>query len=393
MSKAIWAPVFNSIKHGGLIVRYWDGQEATYGPEPAPVKIIFNTEPSALKLIEDPVLALGEAYMDGQVDFEGDFDALIGLLSANFRHRLTGFGLVCQGLSGLVKGLAGQKENIQAHYDLGNDFFSLWLDESFIYSCAYFRRGDEDLRTAQQRKVELVLKKLRLTPGMRILDIGCGWGALIQMAVERYGVTAVGLTLSEEQLAGARDRLRAAGLGGAAEVRLQNYLELDPAEGLFDRVLSVGMFEHVGRANLGRYFDRVGELLKPGGLSLLHTLTSLDEAETNSWVKKYIFPGGYIPSLRETVALLPERDFRLLHLESLRRHYVRTLEIWLENFMKPEVYDTVQVRFGRRFMRMWTLYLRGAASSLRGGALDIHQILFSKGVNNDLPLTFDYIYE
>jgi cyclopropane-fatty-acyl-phospholipid synthase len=395
MNRAVLDTFFSRVKEGGLSVRYWDGEEARYGDREPQFRIVFREKPKFVELIDDPVLAIGELYMDSDVDLEGDIETMIQLANRNaifsskpsFSERLS--SLVWRGLRSVKKKIR-QKENIQAHYDLGNDFFALWLDETMSYSCAYFKNPDMNLHQAQLAKIDLILRKLRLRPGMRLLDIGCGWGWLILRAAQQYGVKALGITLSEEQFDGALKRISDAGLSDSVEVRLVNYLDLDGQRERFDRVVSVGMFEHVGRDHLSQYMQKVHDLMVPSGVSMLHTLTSLRESKTNSWIKKYIFPGGYIPSLRETVALLPDQDFHALHIESLRRHYARTLDCWTQNFIAK--LDRVRAMFGERFARMWEMYLRSSAASLRNGHIDVHQILFSKGKNDKLPMTFEDIY-
>lgn len=394
MEKAVWNSTFEKFKGGGFAVTYWDGEEKLFGPEPPAFQIQFNSKPSIIALAADPFLTLGEEFMNGTIDFKGDMDAMFETVHRNPPELGLGGKVLSAAGKGLsrLKGSAAQKKNIEAHYDLGNDFFSLWLDETMSYSCAYFEHEDDSLKKAQLQKIDLVLKKMRLKPGQRILDIGCGWGWLILRAAEKYGVKALGITLSDEQYDETRRRIAASGRQDEIEVRLLNYLDLDEPDESFDAVVSIGMFEHVERPYHGDYLSKVASLLKPGGLTMLHTLTSLKETETNSWVKKYIFPGGCIPSLREVIDLLPDHDFRMFQAESLRPHYVRTLERWYENFSKPEVREKVLTMFDERFIRMWTLYLLGAASSLRTGQLDVHQLVLSKGPNNYLPLTLTDVY-
>ncbi len=396
MKKAILEALFKNIQHGGLTVRYWDGTEAQYGTEQPSFKIIFNEEPPLPDLngLNDVSLALGELYMDGMIDYEGKLDNLLNIVELNKPNSKPNtlkkiFTTAVKSLT-LAADKQEQKQNIQAHYDLGNDFFSLWLDKTMCYSCAYFKTPHDSLYDAQLQKIDLILKKLRLKPGHKILDIGCGWGALIMRAAEKYGAKAVGITLSEEQYASVSKRIASAGLSNSVDVKLINYLDLDSDEYQFDRIVSVGMFEHVGKEYLSQYMQKVNELLVPKGLSLLHTLINQQEVITNAWAKKYIFPGGYVPSLRETYYLFPEFDLRVIHDESLRMHYVKTLEYWYQNFTQQ--LDAVCQKFDNRFVRMWSLYLQGAAAILRTGNLDLHQILFSKGPVNDLPLTLTDIY-
>lgn len=393
LQKQILKILFSRIKHGGLKVKYWDGDTANYGDAIPAITLIFNQCPSSLLSCDDPILMLGEAYMDGIIDYEGPLEELLLLLEHNQDAfaKTSAVRNVLKAING-KKDISQDKRNIHHHYDLGNDFFSLWLDETMSYSCAYFKHPDDSLYQAQLQKVDHILKKLNLKPNERLLDIGSGWGWLITKAAQNYGVSAMGITLSEEQYKGTKKRIAEMGLEDKVTVKLMNYLELDPAEYQFDKIVSVGMFEHVGKENIPRYFNQVYRLLKPGGLSLLHTITDTVETKIeNSWIKTYIFPGGYVPSLREVVWQLPEYDFHLLHLESLRMHYAMTLDYWYNNFVQN--LDAVREKFNDRFIRMWELYLKGCAAAFRATGLDIHQLLFSKNLNNTLPLTYEGFYK
>ena len=392
MKKALMKLFFEKIRHGGLKVVYWDGEEVCYGDQTPKFTLIFKQAPSLGLNLEDPVLALGEAYMDEIIDFQGCLDDVLKMMEDNQQYFI-GNSAVNSMLKALntVTDKLQQKRNIEHHYDLGNNFFALWLDETMSYSCAYFKTPEDSLYQAQLQKIDHVLKKLNLKPGERLLDIGSGWGWLIIKAAQEYGVQALGITLSEEQYRGTRERIAKLGLSDKVDVRVVNYLDLDEKQLQFDKIVSVGMFEHVGKENLPKYMAKIEKLLPPGGLSLLHTITHAKEnLPGNTWIKKYIFPGGYVPSLRETIWLLPEYGFRPLHIESLRMHYAKTLDRWYENFCRH--LDFVRENFGQRFVRMWGLYLQGCAASFRVSGLDVHQILFSKGLNNDMPLTFEHIY-
>ena len=223
-----------------------------------------------------------------------------------------------------------------------------------------------------------------------LLDIGCGWGWLIIKAAKEYGVKAMGITLSKEQEDEARQRIRNENLENKVEVRQADYRDLAVEGCTFDKIVSVGMFEHVGKDYIPSYFACLKKMLKPEGLSLLHTITRPFEAPTNPWVDKYIFPWRYIPSLREVIWILPEFSFQLVDVESLRMHYALTADQWAENFEKS--IEWVKEKYGERFARMWRLYLVGSSASFRCSGLDVHQLLFSKGLCNNLPLTRHYLY-
>jgi len=389
MQKDILNQLLKSIRFGGVTIRYWDGEEISYGDSLPTVSITFKENPGSLDL-SDPIVALGEAYMDGVVDFRGNLADLNLLVERNM-DALYGGKIMSKLRKRMIQKTdrSRNKENIQHHYDLGNDFFKLWLDPSMTYSCAYFQSPVDALDQAQRQKNRHVLRKLCLRPGDRLLDIGSGWGQLIIEAARDYGIKATGITLSQEQFAATQEQIQSLGLEAQVDVRLLDYRDLSGSIEKFDRIVSIGMLEHVGQASLPLFMDKVDQLLLPGGLALLHNITCTREAIPNTWTEKYIFPGGYIPSLRELVKLLPEHDFHLLHLESLRRHYALTLDRWQENYSRhlPEV----EAQYGRRFSRMWNLYLLMSAASFRSG-LEIYQRLFSKGICDDVPLTFDFLY-
>lgn len=375
----------------GFTVRYWDGTEKNYGRTEPSFRIVFHREPkwTAHELTQGLDVLLGSAYMDGTADLEGSWDNVIRtFFPKKFESREFH-------LSDLRRDLLKQEEererqNIHAHYDLGNDFFSLWLDPTMSYSCAYFQTPEDTLEQAQRQKISHSLKKLNLKPGESLLDIGCGWGELIMEAARTYQVHAVGITLSHEQYEEASARIKKAGLEKMAEVRLMNYLDLDSKTERFDKIISIGMFEHVGQKYLPLYMEKVSSLLKEGGLFLLHSIMGLREKQTNNWLNTYIFPGGYVPTVRETADLFPDFGFYLLHMESLRRHYARTLTCWYEQFKKNE--SRLPANYDESFRRMWRLYLAGCAAAFRMGILDVAQFLVSKGTNDDLPMTYDYIY-
>ncbi len=284
-----------------------------------------------------------------------------------------------------------QEEGVRHHYDLGNEFFELWHDETMTYSCAYFEGENEGLKKAQIQKIDYILNKLNLSEGESLLDIGCGWGSLAVRAAKKYDVEVLGITLSPEQVKGAREKVVSESLEDKVEIKKLDYRNISKNSGKFDKIVSVGMFEHVGKNNIPVYFEKVNELLKDGGLSLLHTITHQMEDPSHPWLEKYIFPWGYIPSYREVVWQFPEYSFWLLDAENIRRHYALTGERWADNFAENR--DEVVEKFDEEFARMWELFLAGVVATFRYLGTSVHQFLFSKGINNDLPLTRDYMYD
>ena len=363
---------------------YIDGTPCCIGEGKAAFKVIFNQAPAMTKLLTSTSLALGEAYMDKELEIEGDLYHALNLFMGQM-HR---FSTDTKALNKLIftsLSKKNQKQEISSHYDIGNDFYRLWLDETMSYSCGYFKTSEDTLYQAQVQKVERILEKLYLKKGMTLCDIGCGWGFLLIEAAKKYGIKGVGITLSEEQKKKFEERIAQEGLQEQLEVRMMDYRDL-PKTGLcFDRVVSVGMIEHVGRENYELFMKSVKSILNPGGLFLLHYISALEEHQGDPWVKKYIFPGGVIPSLREIMAIAGAQRFYTLDVESLRRHYNRTLLCWNENFQKHR--EKIRAMLGERFTRMWELYLCACAATFMNGVVNLHQILFTNDVNNELPMT------
>ena len=372
-------------------LEYWDGEIIKYGEGEPEFKLIIKNFPSKKELLSDPSVALGEAYMKGDIDIEGDLQKFFESIIRNkdsFMNKNTVFRLASK-----IKApsLMKSKKDIAHHYDIGNDFYSLWLDKTMSYSCGYFKNPTDTLYDAQMNKIHHILKKLNLKEGQHLLDIGCGWGYLIIEAAKLYNVKALGITLSEEQFKKAKERIKQEGLEDLVDVQLMDYRNLEKSNLEFDRIVSVGMAEHVGHANLPLFFKNVDSVLKESGLFLLHNITNLVETEGNKWITTYIFPGGYLPTLREEINIAADINFRTLDVESLRLHYMKTLEEWCKNFMNH--LDEERGMFDDEFLRMWHLYLATCAAAFHYWDIDIHQILFSKGINNTLPMTRKYLYE
>ena len=344
----------------------------------------FNKNIPLSALITSTSLALGEAYMDGNLEIEGS-------LYHALDHFLGQMGKFSTDESALKKLLfpssskKNQEKEVSSHYDIGNDFYALWLDETMSYSCGYFKNPDDTLYQAQVNKTDYILQKLYLKEGMSLLDIGCGWGYLLIEAAKKYKIRGMGITLSREQLNKFRDQIQKEGLEDQLEVRLMDYRELPETNMQFDRVVSVGMVEHVGRKNYQLFNDCASMMLKKGGLYLLHFISALKEHPGDPWIKKYIFPGGTVPSLREMVHSMAETNFHILDVENLRLHYTKTLLCWAENYQKNR--EEIAWKFDERFARMWELYLNSCAATFHNGIIDLHQILATKGINNALPIT------
>jgi cyclopropane-fatty-acyl-phospholipid synthase len=397
LTKKILNAVFKRVDGQKFEIEYWDGETQVFNSElkskPA-FKIVFSEKLSLNEIRKSPQLKLAEAYMEEKINFEGDIKKLIETAGDNVFELMEEIKKykVDQPLNFQTSdSLAEEEAGVRKHYDLGNDFFKLWQDETMTYSCAYFKDENDELKKAQLQKLDHVLKKLNLKPGERLLDIGCGWGSLALRAAEKYGVGVMGITLSKEQEIEAKKRAAEAGLADKIEIRRQDYRRLAEEEQKFDKIVSVGMFEHVGKDNIPQYFEAVDKMLKNRGLSLLHSITHLKEKPTHPWLQKYIFPWGYIPSLREIVWELPEKNFHLVDVEDIGYHYSLTAERWLDNY--EEVSQEVKGKFDDHFYRMWQTFLMGAVFTFRFASTSVHQLLFSKGKNTDLPLTRDYIYQ
>lgn len=398
-AKSLLHGLFSQARGAPFMVIYWDGTSEHYGRAGQAVFTIRFLQPvNIATMLENIELAFGEAYMEGAIEVEGDLADLVATALEN-AHLEAGW----RRLPGVVghlfnilhypskrRSLKKQREDVSSHYDLGNEFFRLWLDETMTYSCAFFRTPNDTIEEAQRNKIAYSLKKLRLQPGERLLDIGSGWGALVMYAAEQYGVHALGITLSEAQYCASLDAIKARGLEDRVEVRLQHYLELAKTGLQFHKIVSIGMIEHVGQAHLGEFVEALSQLLLPDGLALLHHITLAKPTphyaqHASSWEQKYIFPGAYDPTLPEMLGHLAERGFLILDVENLRPHYRLTLDRWSERF--EQNVQKIRALYGERFVRMWRLYLRGASAAFRVGTHGVHQTLVAKQPLDQLPLT------
>lgn len=371
-------------------VNFKNGSSFKVGKDTPKFEVTFNDEISKKELLTSTSLALGEAYMDRRLEIDGDLFYVLNL----FLGQMNKFVSDEHCLKKLIHPPTSQKTQKQEvcyHYNIGNDFYKLWLDETLSYSCAYFNSENDTLFNAQVNKVDYILKKLNLKEGMSLLDIGCGWGFLLIEAAKKYNIKGTGITLSEEQYKEFKRRIEAENLQDKLSVELMDYRKLSKTDMKFDRVVSVGMLEHVGRENYSLYMKNIDSVLKPEGIFLLHYISGLKENCGDPWMCKYIFPGGMVPSLREIINIAGDINFFTIDVESLRRHYVKTLLCWLNNFNNNM--DKIKDMFDDKFIRMWELYLCACAATFNNGIIDLHQILFTKGANNNLPMTRDYLYK
>ncbi len=370
-------------------VNFWDGEELLIGNGEPQFKVSINKPIDKKALLNSTSLAFGEAYMDGDVEFDGDLFLVLNTILKYINKFNTNHKALPQ-IFHKVTNKSKQKEEVTSHYDIGNDFYSIWLDKTMSYSCGYFKNENDSLEEAQMNKINHILKKLNLQEGQSLLDIGCGWGTLLIEAAKQYKVRGLGITLSEEQYKKFSERIKEEHLEDLLEVKIMDYRDLKKSHLTFDRVVSVGMLEHVGRPNYNLFFENVDSVLVESGVFLLHYISGLKESEGDAFIKKYIFPGGVIPSLREIINISAEYDYHTIDIESLRLHYTKTLLEWYKNF--SDNIDKVKEMFDERFIRMWSLYLCSCAATFNNGVIDLHQILFTKGVNNKLPLTREYLY-
>jgi cyclopropane-fatty-acyl-phospholipid synthase len=392
------------VKRGTLTVAYASGETSTYGqatPGYPDVAVRFTDTKVGRDIVLDPRLGAGEAYMDGRIAMErGEIIDLIELVQANNRWEKRG-KLLAPSLSRKIVGrfaflahsfnkAATSKRNVAHHYDIGNDLYKLMLDADHMqYSCAYWPREGMTLEQAQEAKLAHIAAKLAIEPGHSVLDVGCGWGGMAIYLARKYGVEVHGITLSEEQIALAKERAEAAGVADKTRFELVDYRELAGRGVTYDRIVSVGMFEHVGTPQYETFFRTCANLLKDDGAMLLHTIGRMGKpSRTDAFTDKYIFPGGYIPALSEAVSVSERMRLIATDVETLRLHYAKTLREWYKRCLDHR--DEIVAMFDERFFRMWTFYLAGSAAAFENGGMCNYQIQYARS-RHALPLTRGYI--
>lgn len=371
-------------------IEFWDGDAIRFGDVPR-VTLRLKTKNAARSIIGKGFLGFGESYMEGDLDIENDMQELIRLVFATdfYDYRLPFWQKFRFFILSLLNRdmLRRSPKNISYHYDLGDELYALYLDKTMTYSCAYFKRPDDFLEQAQLNKYEHIARKLILKPNESLLDIGCGWGGMLIYAAQKYGITGVGNTLSQNQYEYANRKIKELGLQDQIEVLYQDYRHLN---GKFDKVVSIGMFEHVGKKFIPAFIQKVSDLLKTGGLGLLHTIGKDIPSPSDPWIFKYIFPGGYLPALHEITREMGKIGFSILDVENLRLHYAKTLEKWAENY--EQNVENVRELFDEAFVRRWRLFLNISIAGFKFGESRLFQILFSNGLNNALPTTRSHVY-
>jgi cyclopropane-fatty-acyl-phospholipid synthase len=380
-----------------LAVSLWNGT-TTKPPLPARVHLTVRS-PRALRALLDPTMGrLARHYVEREIDVEGEAREIVRVAEAISAAAPTSGGEGSRIRGWLRHSRRYDRRAIHHHYDVGDDFFGLWLDQRRVYSCAYFRGGDDTLEVAQERKLDYICRKLRLRAGERLLDIGCGWGALVLWAAEHYRVRALGVTLSENQHRYAQRQIEERGLEERCEVRLLDYRDVPEGEP-FDKIASVGMFEHVGRKNLPTYFGKIGRLLRPGGLLMNHgiTLNAPDQAELGSgigeFIDSYVFPGGELVHVSRAIAEMSAQGLECHDVESLRPHYARTLWRWVERLEANA--DAARAIAGEQLFRIWRIYMAGSAHAFERGWMSVYQVLAGKpapGGALEVPFTRDDLY-
>jgi cyclopropane-fatty-acyl-phospholipid synthase len=389
MEQKILTKVLSQIKHGTLHIIFWDGSEQSFGKGAPEISVHIKNSGILQKAVRNPSLVFGEAYMNGDIELRSPLEDVIAFAELNpMNLGLTNW--LGRTYAHNKNKKTKQAKYIAHHYDIGNEFYKMWLDPTMNYSCAYFKSPKNSLETAQRNKTEHILRKLQLKPGMRLLDIGSGWGYLLVQAAKKYKVKGYGVTLSHEQVSFANELAKREGVDKLVTFKYLNYQDIPRTE-KFDRVVSVGFFEHVGRDNLGDYFTAVSRHLVPNGVSVLHSITHKDESPSDPWIDKYIFPGGYIPSVRETTSLIAENGFYMYDYENLGQHYGMTIEHWLRSFERHK--SAVIAMYDERFYLMWRLYLIGAMLTFKTGNASLSQWIFKNGKDPAWPLTREYLYK
>jgi len=379
-----------SLGNPSIQLELWDGTQVAPEGVPVEARLLIHDRAALLKLAAHPEFQFGEMYSSGRIEVIGDLVRFLELIYRSLaRSPSPGIpNRISNRIYRLRRNTVSRaRDNIHHHYDIGNDFYRLWLDRQMVYTCAYFPERDTSLEQAQRAKMDHVARKLWLQPGDKVVEAGCGWGALALHLAKFYGVKVQAYNISREQLAYARDRAREDGLADQVEFVEGDYREVS---GKFDAFVSVGMLEHVGL----RHYQELGEVIKrcltDSGRGLIHSIGRDHPGTLNSWIGRRIFPGAHPPSLSEMSTIFEPFGFSVLDVENLRLHYARTLEHWMERFQAEE--ERVSEMFDRDFVRAWRLYLAGSTAAFTTGTLQLFQVLFTRSGYNQIPWTREHLY-
>jgi cyclopropane-fatty-acyl-phospholipid synthase len=365
----------------------WDGgQVSPAGKEPVAVVRIGDRR-TLRRLVLDSELEFGDAYTDDRLQVNGDLVALLETVYRAPAHPWTD-RLLRRARRARANTLSGSRDNIHHHYDIGNEFYRLWLDERLLYTCAYFPATTTSLEDAQVAKMDLVCRKVGLRPGQRVIEAGCGWGALALHMARHYGVSVRAFNISHEQIAYARQKAREEGLADQVEFIEDDYRNVS---GKYDAFVSVGMLEHVGVEHYRELGGVIDRCLPAHGRGFIHTIGRNHRAPLNAWVERRIFPGAYPPTLREMMTIFEPYGFSVLDVENLRLHYATTLRHWMARFEKAA--DRVATMFDPRFVRAWRLYLAGSIAAFTTGSMQLFQVSFARPQDNEVPWTRAHLYE
>ena len=375
-----------------LTVELWDGEKSISSSEPKVAHVRVKDRRTLYNLILQGDVGIGDEYSTGHLEIEGD---LVEMLQAVYRagsgvrKRTSLRSAIAEFLAHRrhFNSLQGSRQNIHHHYDIGNDFYKLWLDAEMQYTCAYFPTPDLTIEEAQRAKMDHVCRKLQLKGGDRVVEAGCGWGSLARHMAKYYGANVTAYNISHEQVAFATERARAEGLDGQLRYVEDDYRNIS---GEFDVFVSVGMLEHVGKANYRELGRVVNECLREDGRVLIHSIGRNRPVPMNAWIEKRIFPGAYPPTLREMMHILEPYDFSVLDVENLRLHYAKTLEHWLDRY--EHALARVVKMFDENFARAWRLYLAGSIAAFNTSSLQLFQIVAARGPNNAVPWTREHLY-
>jgi cyclopropane-fatty-acyl-phospholipid synthase len=389
--KLLLSRMMRAIGDPPLQIVLWNGQEVSSHDGNTVAQVFIRDRGALLKLVSDPELNFGELYAAQRIEVRGNLLYFLDAVYRTwpFRSRGNIGKMLLAPLSEARRNtLTGSRRNIRHHYDIGNNFYRLWLDERMLYTCAYFPDQDTSLEDAQLAKMDHVCRKLRLQPGEKVIEAGCGWGALAIHMAMHYGVTVQAYNISAEQISFARQRAMAEGLDGKVEFIEDDYRNV---QGKFDAFVSVGMLEHVGTENYAALGEVIDRCLKDDGRGLIHSIGLNFPRPMDAWTERHIFPGANPPSLAQMMQIFEPYDFSVLDVENLRLHYARTLEHWFQRY--EDNIERVTGMFDQEFARAWRLYLAGSLTAFRSGGMQLFQVAFARAGNNQIPWTRQYLYE